>query len=215
MTQNRLDDDRTEANSYTVHHIAETDAVRALKRFKAKAEAVEAGEYPAVSGTVHVKDSMFDELTDVMILVDGIPFSSWINGRADRMKVTADDEQMMTDGAGAAGLDAPDTCPLHDVDLEDAGDDRLRCPESESESEHPRERWAAISADMNIPTDALAARVEVTVPEDVYQAARARAAVATEGEPSGEAIGEHFISYLDLRYRWVREETGEVIHADD
>jgi hypothetical protein len=206
MTQNRLDDDRTEANSYTVHYIAESDARRALKRFKAKAEAVEAGEYPAVSDTVHVKDSMFDELTDVMILIDGEPLDSWINGRVDRMKVTADDEQIMTDGAGAAGLGAPDTCPLHDVDLEDAGDDRLRCPESETET--TPKGWALLTADFAIPSDALEARVVLSVPEDVYQVARAKA------DTTGEAIGEHLMGYLNLRCTWIREETGTVIHED-
>jgi hypothetical protein len=97
------------------------------------------------------------------------------------------------------------------VALEDAGDG-LRCPEGEAEAD--REAWAVRAADLAIPVDALEPRVEVTVPEEIYQVVRAKAEVSAGGDPSGGAIGEYLMSYLNLRYTWIREETGEVIHED-
>jgi len=82
----------TESNSYTVHHITEADAERAVERFEEKAAAIEAGaDDVAASGAVFLQDALLDEATEAAFLVDGEPLGSWLNGRVDRMKVPADD----------------------------------------------------------------------------------------------------------------------------
>jgi len=86
-------DDDDEPNSYTVHHITEAAAERAVERFEAKADAIEAGaDDVAASGAVFIQDALLDEATDATYLIDGQPLGEWLGGRVDRMKVTADDD---------------------------------------------------------------------------------------------------------------------------
>jgi len=96
MNESRPHDDDstdTEPAAYTVHHIPESAAERAVDRFNRKAALLDEGEDVAASGTLYVFDTLLDEVDDTAVfLVDGEPAGEWLNGRIDRMKVTPGDD---------------------------------------------------------------------------------------------------------------------------
>jgi hypothetical protein len=81
-------DHDTTAGGYTVHHIDEDAAKRAVRRFQAKADRAETGERVAASGTVYIEDALLEEVDDgARYLIDGEPLGSWLAGRVDRMVI--------------------------------------------------------------------------------------------------------------------------------
>ena len=83
-----------EPTAYTVHHVPEPAAERAVDRFRRKVERLERGDTNdvATSGVVYLEDSLH-EVTDGpgMFLVDGEPLDEWLDGRLDETTVRTDE----------------------------------------------------------------------------------------------------------------------------
>jgi hypothetical protein len=79
--------------NYSVHHVAEAEAERAVDRFRRKVDRIEAGEANDVtaSGPVYLHDSLHEVLhgPDVY-LVDGQPLDEWLGGRVEETRVEVD-----------------------------------------------------------------------------------------------------------------------------
>jgi hypothetical protein len=80
-------------DGFTVHHIDEQAAERAVDEFRKKADRADDGEDVGLRGRIFIEDELLAQTADEStFLIDGEPLGSWLADRVDRRVIDTSDE---------------------------------------------------------------------------------------------------------------------------